>query len=437
MLFPLLRLEKATVHNLISWKYSFKRLNEEYEIAKKKKQALDSLYENGRISQATRDSFTSDITAAIAEIEKQQQALLEKMQSKTHEFEEQIKTLESILANYEIQHVIGEIDEDVYQREINLLSTGLESAKHELGTIREAISQLCPPIAEAPTAPEAPAVPEVSQEPAPVVCECHTEEAVAEAAPVAEPVAETATENIPVVTEEAAVTAEPATAEPEPVVQEPAVTEEMAAPDAPEQPAAENVENVEAAPAETVETPEVVAPVEATETVEATEVAEPVEVIPETAEMPPTETVAAEETEAAMPEEEVPQVVEETPSVIEEAAPATEDTTPVIEDTPVIEEPQVILENPEQTIETPAEAIPEETTSIDDPIPAVEEQSKLIEETPAILEETPIEAHPQKAPGEAQPEVILEPISEEAQNTDEAGGVEEASEENVEEEQEV
>jgi hypothetical protein len=33
--------------------------------------------------------------------------------------------------------------------------------------------------------------------------------------------------------------------------------------------------------------------------------------------------------------------------------------------------------------------------------------------------------------------VILEPISEETQNADEAGGVEEASEENVEEEQEV
>ena len=30
--------------NVISWKYTFKRLNEEYEIAKKKKQALDNLF---------------------------------------------------------------------------------------------------------------------------------------------------------------------------------------------------------------------------------------------------------------------------------------------------------------------------------------------------------------------------------------------------------
>ena len=70
MLFSLLRLRKGKVLELISWKHSFKRLNEEYEIAKKKKQALDNLFEKGRISQATRDSFDSDINAVIAEIEK-------------------------------------------------------------------------------------------------------------------------------------------------------------------------------------------------------------------------------------------------------------------------------------------------------------------------------------------------------------------------------
>ncbi len=66
--FPLLHLEKATVLKLISWKHSFKRLNEEYEIAKKKKQALDNLFETGRNSKATRDSFESDINAVIMEI---------------------------------------------------------------------------------------------------------------------------------------------------------------------------------------------------------------------------------------------------------------------------------------------------------------------------------------------------------------------------------
>ena len=110
---------------LISWKYTFKRLNEEYEIANKKKQALDKLLESGKISQSTRDSFTNDINAAIVQIEKQQKELIESMQLKTQELENQIKTLEILLANYEIQHVVGEIDEQIYQQEINLLTTGL------------------------------------------------------------------------------------------------------------------------------------------------------------------------------------------------------------------------------------------------------------------------------------------------------------------------
>ena len=65
---------------LISWKYTFKRLNEEYEIAKKKQQALDNLYATGKISQSTRDSFNIEINAAIVAIEKQQKELAEGMQ---------------------------------------------------------------------------------------------------------------------------------------------------------------------------------------------------------------------------------------------------------------------------------------------------------------------------------------------------------------------
>jgi hypothetical protein len=130
------------VLKLISWKHSFKRLNEENEMAKKKKQALDNLLNTCRISQSTYDLFNSEIDEAIAEIERQQKALLEKMNSKMEELEEQIKTLEMLLANFEIQHVTGEVDEEVYQHEMGILSMGIETAKHELDVVREAVNQL-------------------------------------------------------------------------------------------------------------------------------------------------------------------------------------------------------------------------------------------------------------------------------------------------------
>jgi hypothetical protein len=142
MLFPPFTAKKWMVLELISWKHSFKKLNEEYAMAKKKKQVLDNLLDSGRISQSTYELIDKEMEDGIVEVERQQDALLEKMNSKMTELEAQIKTLEMLLANSEIQHVIGEVDEEVYQRESNLLSIGLEAARQELNLIRDAVNQL-------------------------------------------------------------------------------------------------------------------------------------------------------------------------------------------------------------------------------------------------------------------------------------------------------
>jgi hypothetical protein len=130
------------VHKLISWKHSFRRLNEEYEVARKKRQALDNLLSVGRISQSTHGIFNKEIDDAILEIEKQQKALLEKMAAKVVELEGQVKTLEILLANFEIRHVTGEIGDEAYQRESDLFASGLDAAKHELEEVKEAADQL-------------------------------------------------------------------------------------------------------------------------------------------------------------------------------------------------------------------------------------------------------------------------------------------------------
>ena len=130
------------MHKLISWKHSFSRLNEEYELAKKKKQALGNLLDTGKISQSTHSLFTREINEAVAEIEGQRKALVGKMASKAMELEEQIRTLEILLANFEIQHVTDEVDDDTYHHETDLLYTGLETAKKELNAVQDAVNQL-------------------------------------------------------------------------------------------------------------------------------------------------------------------------------------------------------------------------------------------------------------------------------------------------------
>ena len=127
---------------MISWKYSLEKINGELELAKKKKQALTKLLDEGKVSQPTYDSFSNEIADAIAEIEAKQNALVEKMRTKTNELEQQMKTLEFLLVNSEIRHVSGEIEEEAYNRECNVLSLGLETTRQELNEIKDAISNI-------------------------------------------------------------------------------------------------------------------------------------------------------------------------------------------------------------------------------------------------------------------------------------------------------
>jgi hypothetical protein len=368
MLFSLLGLQKGTVLKLISWKHSFKRLNEEYEIAKKKKQALDNLFESGRISQATRDSFDNDINAVIMEIEKQQKDLVVKMQGKAKELESQIKTLENLLANYEIQHVVGEIDEEAYQREINLLSTGLESARRELDVIKDATNQLCPPVEETTTEPSLPA-----------------EENEAEV------VQNEPAETIPSAPEEVEVTTEP-------YPQEPLVTMEEAVPEQPEiecenTVSAEMPQEAEEAPQEIEDQPQI------------TE--ENLQTVEETVE------VTEDNTEIT---EDMPQITDETTEATDDNPETIEEITQNVEETPqeIEEQPQITEELPPLFEETPN---------------AIEDEPQEVEVTPQLMEDMPEEVHPQEAPKEAPQEVTVESIAEEAQEAEENVADAEADEE--------
>jgi len=319
----------------------------------KKKQALDNLFKTGRISEATRASFENDINAILMEIEKQQKDLSVKMQSKMQELETQIKTLETLLANYEIQHVIGEIDEESYQQEITLLSTGLETAKRELDAIKDAINQLDSPKSVPESLPT-------------------------EAVETTQPAPAEAKTDIPVETD---VTAEP-------VPEEPAVTTEQVVPE--QQPeivseetiTAEVTQTAESAPPPMTETP---APVENQPIIaeEVPQQAEAItEVIEETSEI--TETVSQDtekpvEEIAVEPEikEETTQVTEDTLDVAEHPLEIAAEVMQVIESAPAIVEEIVDKAHPQKAPEEAHQELIVENTS---------EQETDIEEMAATAE---------------------------------------------------
>ena len=170
---------------MISWKYSLEKINGELDLARKKKQVLDKLLSDGKVSQPTYTSFTDEIADAITEIELKQKALADKMKTKTDELEQQIKTLEHLLVNSEIRHVAGETDDDTYDHECSILSLGLDTTRRELNDIKDAIAHLNDPAADAAPEPPPPDTPAADPDAVPDATD--TAEPQPEPEPEAEP----------------------------------------------------------------------------------------------------------------------------------------------------------------------------------------------------------------------------------------------------------
>jgi len=135
-------------------KSSSEIIKKELETTKRKKQALDDLFNASKISQVTYDYIAKDLDEAINEVESRQKILADKLTSKIKELEEQTRTLEMFLANLEIGYATGEFDEKLYKRESGYLSLGLENARRELTNIRDTLLSIIPEEATPTPAPE-------------------------------------------------------------------------------------------------------------------------------------------------------------------------------------------------------------------------------------------------------------------------------------------
>jgi len=139
---------------LVTWKDSFEKINAEFDLTKRKKQALDDLHGSGRISQFAYECLNKELTEEVENTEIRRKALTEKMTRKLNELEEQRIALEMFLANTEMAYVAGEIDGELYAKESSSLDLGLEATKQELNWIKEVIVQLVPKESEPTPAPQ-------------------------------------------------------------------------------------------------------------------------------------------------------------------------------------------------------------------------------------------------------------------------------------------
>ncbi len=141
-------------------------INKKLETTKRKKQALDDLFNEGKISQMTYEYISKDLDDSINEIEGHQKVLADRITSKINELEEQTRTLEMFLADLALGHAAGEVTDALYKSESRSLALGLENAKRELSNLRDTLLSAIPeqipkPVPEPTEEVEAPAPEEV------------------------------------------------------------------------------------------------------------------------------------------------------------------------------------------------------------------------------------------------------------------------------------
>jgi hypothetical protein len=130
------------------WKYSFELASKDLELLKKKKQVLDDLLAANRISQPTYEHINKEISETLADVEKYLETVICKMKSRVEDLEKQIGILEIFLANVEILHAAGEINDETYEKQSRALSIGLESMRSEVNEIKSALERVTPKPAE-------------------------------------------------------------------------------------------------------------------------------------------------------------------------------------------------------------------------------------------------------------------------------------------------
>jgi chromosome segregation ATPase len=127
---------------MFSWESDFEEAVKTINIYSKKLQTLKTLRESGKISDRTAEFLQKEFDNYVKAIESRKQTLMEKLETRLREVQQQIEIIEKLLANNEIRLSAQEISEDKYTKVATALNYALEESRNEYESLREAIAIL-------------------------------------------------------------------------------------------------------------------------------------------------------------------------------------------------------------------------------------------------------------------------------------------------------
>ncbi|MEM2584655.1 MAG: CdvA-like protein, partial [Thermoproteota archaeon] len=103
---------------------------------------LKTLRESGKISDRTAEFLQREFDNYVKAIEARKQTVLERLETRLKEVQQQMEIIEKLLANNEIRFSAQEIAEDRYTKIATALNYALEESRNEYESLREAIAIL-------------------------------------------------------------------------------------------------------------------------------------------------------------------------------------------------------------------------------------------------------------------------------------------------------
>jgi chromosome segregation ATPase len=127
---------------MFSWESDFEEAVKTVNIYRKKLQTLKTMKETGKISDKTADFLMKEFENYVKAIEAKKQTVLEKLENRMKEVQQQIDVIEKLMANNEIRYSAQEIADERYNKIATALSYAMEESKNEYESLKEAIAIL-------------------------------------------------------------------------------------------------------------------------------------------------------------------------------------------------------------------------------------------------------------------------------------------------------
>jgi chromosome segregation ATPase len=127
---------------MFSWESDFEEAVKTINIYSKKLQTLRTLRESGKISDKTADFLQREFDNYVKAIEARKQTVMERLETRLREVQQQIEIIEKLIANNEVKYSAQEITEDKYTKITTALTYALEESRNEYESLKEAITIL-------------------------------------------------------------------------------------------------------------------------------------------------------------------------------------------------------------------------------------------------------------------------------------------------------